>query len=187
MKNLIIIFFWTCAVSAYAQIPRPPREPSTTRHLKDMYAYINGKITANQYYLNEIRINPNKLVGKDEIPQSQSYFFYYNYDGENKPVLRLIASIYTKGKVETRTDLMYDQDGNLSYCIETQNDSTQKHREFHVFFEKELCINLIIDKEIIDQKDTKPYKTKIEEIQRLGKALRTKFKETTHNIITADY
>jgi hypothetical protein len=177
MKKLtcLCFCFWTF-FAVYAQgTKRPTREPSTTRYLKDLYQYVKDKVRRNQYYMNEYVINAQSLPWKDKTMKHQSFLFYYSYSGDKKPILRLAVCVQKQDKIEKRTEFMFDQDGNVSYCYEKQNDTNLAYRELQIFYEKGLCINLMVDKEILDIKDSAPYQTQIDNYKEVGKTTYSKF------------
>lgn len=178
MNKIFWLFFLCHTCLPYlSEAQKIPREPSTTRHLKDSYLYIKDKAKKNQYYLNEFMVNSNALFWNDNVIRQKSYLYYYTFLGDNTPFLRLAVVIEKTNDTEIRTEFMYDQDGNLGYCIEKQNDKNLAYREFHVFYEKELCINLMLDKDIIDPKDTPPHQSKIDNLKKVGKVVFKKFSQ----------
>lgn len=177
MKKLLcvsLLLVW--AMIGYAQeTKRPVREPSTTRYLKDLYQYVKDKARRNQYYMNEFSVNTHSLAWKDNKVKHKAYIFYYSFSGDNKPLLRLAVLVQKQDKTETRYEFMYDNEGNVAFCFEKQNDDAFPYRECQVFYEKGLCINLILDKEVIDQKATEPYQDKINHFKTIGKEVYNKF------------
>jgi hypothetical protein len=184
MKKLCcmgLLLVW--AMVGYAQkTQRPVREPSTTRYLKDLYQYVKDKARRNQYYMNEFSVNTHSLAWKDNKVKHKAYIFYYSFSGDNKPLLRLAVFIHKQDKIDTRYEFMYDNDGNVAFCLEKQNNETFPYRECQVFYEKGLCINLILDKEVIDQKATEPYQEKIDRFKSIGNSVYAQFFQDQESI-----
>ena len=153
------------------------REPSSTRYIKDFYEYVSGNIKRNQYYVNEIRLNSNRLLWSDNKIFHIIEKFHYSYGGDHVPSLRMITLSETDNKINYYYEFLYDTDGKLIYCFEKQNDTnTFTYREFKVYYEKSLCINLVLDKEIIDSNDIS-HNDKINRIYEEGTIMSIKFKE----------
>jgi|GEM_PF-2453580 len=176
-KLLFYLFFSSSllVLKGQAQITRPVREPSTTRNLKDTYLYVKEKVRRNQFYMNEFIVNTHSLTWRDKLLIHSTYIFYYSFLGDDTPLLRFAVLIKKEGEIKTHTEFMYDQDGHLGYCIENQNDTARAYKELHVFYEKERCINVIANKEVIHVKDTTPYQTHIARLQAVGKEVYKKF------------
>ncbi len=186
MKNLLLLLCICISYTSYAQVAKPIREPSTTRYLKDMYQYIKDKARRNQYYMNEFIINTNSFSAKKNALNHKAYFFYYGLAGDGSPLLRLITLVQKTEKTESRIDFMYDQDGNLGYSFEKLTGSSLSYKEIQVFYEKELCINLIVDQEVVHRRDTAPYQNKIDEFKKVGKEVYKKFFEDQEGIKASD-
>ncbi|MCU0447194.1 MAG: hypothetical protein MUE85_20045 [Microscillaceae bacterium] len=152
------------------------REPSTTRYIKDIYQYVQDKINRNQYYINESRVNTTNLpwLELSKFQSTQQYF--YSFVGDDTPVLRLVTIVAKVNDKNYYAEYLFDNDGKLIFCYEKQNDSaTYPYREFRAYFENGLCINLLLDKEIIEAKNTSPYRTRLEVFQSTGKFYAQKF------------
>jgi hypothetical protein len=152
------------------------REPSTTRYIKDIYQYVQEKINRNQYYINEFKVNTNNLPWLELSKYQSTQQYYYSFVGDDTPVLRLVTLVSRVNDKNYYTEYLYDNDGRLIFCYEKQNDqATFPYREFRAYFENGLCINLILDKEIIEAKNTSPYKTRLDSFQLSGKYFAQKF------------
>ncbi len=184
MKKLCWLLLLYLPTLLQAQTPKPkiPREPSTTRYLKDMYLYVKDKARKNQYYINEFSVNTHALLWKDNSTSQKSYIFYYSFLGDDTPLLRLAVLTEKQGDTEIRTEFLYDQDGNMGLCFEKQNLEKLAYREMTVFYEKDLCINLILDKEVIDPRNSKPHQAKVEKFKKLAKEVYQKFTQDQANL-----
>lgn len=153
------------------------REPSTTRYIKDIYQYVQEKISRNQYYLNEFKMNTANLPWVNNKPFQSTQQYHYSFVGDNSAVLRLVIVITKVAEKNYYTEYLYENSGKLVFCFEKQNDTeTHSYRELSAYFENNLCINLLIDKEIIDaKKGLGNHATKIKKLFESGKFYAERF------------
>jgi hypothetical protein len=174
--KLLIISLLGLAPQLLAQERGFVREPSTTRYIKDIYQYVQEKINRNQYYINEFKVNTHNLPWLELNKFQSTQQYYYSFVGDDTPVLRLVTLISKVNDKNYYTEYLYDNDGKLIFCYEKQNDHAAfPYREFRAYFENGLCINLLLDKEIIEAKNTSPYKTRLDSFQSRGRYFAQKF------------
>jgi hypothetical protein len=170
MKKLavgLLLFFTLLNTAAQETFVR---EPSATRYIKDLYQYVREKINRNQYYVNEFKINSSNLKWADEQHFQTFTRHFYSFVGDDSPVLRLVMLTTKVGDKHYYSEFAYDNDGSLVYAYEKQNDTlTYAYREIHVYLDRDLCLNLILDQEVIDVKNTAPYTDKIKILTNSGK------------------
>lgn len=176
IKNIFLFLFIFIHLNIAAQINRPKRQPSATRHIQDLYNYIKEKVKKNQYYENSVILNQNKFDWHDASKKQFKQSSFYSYVGE-LPVLRMYRTIETKNKISYEYQYIYDNDGKLIMLLEMQNDyEMQNYRELKAFFDKEKCINIIIDKEVLSAQNQE-YASKIKKIETEGIRLKEYFLE----------
>jgi hypothetical protein len=181
MKNLkhsltfCCIFFIFHCESLWAQ-KEYVREPSTTRYIKDIYQYVQEKIARNQYYINELKLNPSNLpwLASQNYQSTQQYF--YSFVGDDSPSLRLVTIVSKINQINYYYEYLYDNDGKMVFCYEKQSDTKAlPYRELKAYFHNNLCINLLLDQEIIEANKTAPYKARLDAILNEGKLYFQKF------------
>ncbi|NJO01167.1 MAG: hypothetical protein HC880_05220 [Bacteroidia bacterium] len=141
---------------------------STTKSIKDIYEYVKYKINRNSYYLNEFKINVGGLLWTNEKLYQNSQQYYYSFVGDDTPVLRMVIVNTKIAQVNYYEEYLYHNDGSLIFCYKKQKDSeTENARELKAYYEDNLCINLILNDEIIDAKDA-TYNDELDEIKDFG-------------------
>ncbi len=179
LKKIIILFsfiFMAFSVifSITAQNTRPKRQPSSTRNIQDLYNYIKEKTKKNQYYENSIVFNHHKFAWHDAKKKQYKQSSYYSYTSD-EPTLRMYKIIEMIDKIIYETEYLYDNDGKLILIFESQNDyETLKYREIKFFFEKEKCINIIVDKEVLSS-ENQEYSSKMNKLEEEAKRLKEYF------------
>lgn len=176
--HFILLLYAVFPILLYAQ--KSINESNSTRSIRDLYEYVQDKISRNQYYVNEYKINSSNLkwVDTEDFQLTQSY--YYSYSGDDQAALRYIVVESRKKKVSYLREFLYDMEGKLVLALEKQNDNGQlPYREITSFYEKGLCINLIVDKNLIDSKE-KGYDNKLKELLELGTYYAEKFLKLTN-------
>lgn len=171
---LFLILHSILYFNIFAQPIRPKRQPSSTRHIQDLCNYIKEKVKKNQYYENSIVLNQGKFQWSDASKKQFKQSSFYSYVG-NEPILRMFRTVETKERLIYEYEYVYDNDGKLIFILESQNDyENLKYRELKAFFEKEKCINVIVDKEILSS-DNQEYAPKITKIAEEGMRLKEYF------------
>lgn len=156
---------------------------SITRSIRDIYEYVSIKIQRNSYYLNEFIINSGTLSWINENNYKNVQRFYYSYIGDNTPVLRLVTVDLSQKEKKYYLEFLYNNRGELIFCREIQNDSQQySYRQLEAFFDKGLCINLFLDKKLIDAEDAQ-YNTKLGLINEQGVFYANRFNEDMNSVI----
>lgn len=180
IKRIFLFLFVLClyfVANLQAQELELARENSATRSIKDIYRYVKGKVFKQQYYLNEFKINSGNLLWANQQVFNSTHQYYYSFLGEATPILRMVTTVSKVADKHYYAEFLYGNQGELIYCYEKQNDREQNaFEELHAYFENGLCINLMIDKTIVDYKDT-GYNAKIEALQAAGKFYAQRFLE----------
>ncbi len=116
------------------------------RYIQDLYYYVQNKISKEQYYLNEYRLNSTgkKLPQKGEYKKLERYF--YSFSGKSQPTIRTINIKSEDGTQTQYQEFLYDLDGQLIFYYENQNDPQKKYRDLSVYFHKGEVIHIIQDK-----------------------------------------
>ena len=179
---ILILFIFFGITMAYSQ--EFVREPSKTRYIKDIYQYVQEKISRNQYYVNEFRMNVGNLLWSNSKAFQSTQQYHYSFVGDDSPVLRLVIVVSKVAGKNYYSEYLYDNNTKLVYAFEKQNDSeTYSYREIHAYFEEDLCINLLVDKEIIDaKKGLGQHTLKVNSFQEIGKFYSERFKEDMQEI-----
>ncbi|NJL13178.1 MAG: hypothetical protein HC913_09385, partial [Microscillaceae bacterium] len=152
MKNFFLFFlFFGLAFSSQGQTLA--QGPSSTRYIRDIYEYVQEKIHKQQYYINEFKVNANNLPWANQETFHRSQQYHYSFVGDDTPILRMVTVITKMAEKNYYTEYLFDNDGQLIFCFDKQNDVGQYNfRELHAYFEQGLCVNLMIDRNIIDAK-----------------------------------
>jgi hypothetical protein len=127
-------------------------------------------------------VNSAQIPWADAKPYHNVYRYYYSFVGDNSPSLRLITRLTKTAEINYYVEFLYDTDGKMIYFYEKQNDQSKfTYREFKAFFEKDLCVNIMVDKEVIDIKDQQ-YNPKVNGIKILGGQLVQRFMNDMQSI-----
>jgi hypothetical protein len=169
---ILLIFYHSIIV---AQTNKPPkREPSITRYIQDLYQYVKDKIRKNQYYENTLFLNRDNVEWSDKTQKKYIQSSHYSLI-DDKPILRMSRCFIYQNEIEYEYHFLYDNDEKIILIYERQNDTNKlNYRELKVFFEKEKCINIIVDKQVIPTED-KEYNQKITKLQIEGQKLKQYF------------
>ncbi|TAE75679.1 MAG: hypothetical protein EAZ85_01865 [Bacteroidetes bacterium] len=174
IQFLLFFIYLFLIFSATAQETRPKRQPSATRNIQDLYHYIKEKVKKNQYYENSIVLNQNKFEWNDAQKKQIKQSSHYSYMGDT-PTLRMCKVVEIKNKISYETEYLYDNDGKIILIFETQNDyEAVNYRELKFFFEKEKCINIMVNKEILPA-DNQEYSSKMKKMQEEATRLKQYF------------
>lgn len=94
------------------------------RYISDLYDYVKYKIEDNAYQT-LVMENTESTNGGREV-------FYYSFAGDDTPILRLIITKSTDGKLYK--EYLYDNDGNMIFYIEKGGSTA--YQQLKVYFEK---------------------------------------------------
>ena len=125
-------------------------QSNSVQKIDQMTGYVESKITDNEYYLNEYKINSKRYSLHQ--PGYFQYFERYYYTQDKRPnkdrsiLLKAVVTVREKEEVIYMRKFIYDDDSNLIYYIERKSRvSTAPDNEVRIYFDQEKLIKYMIN------------------------------------------
>ena len=143
---------------------------------RSVYRYVSEKVKRNQYFINELINNNNQFKWHDGSEKFSVATLFYNFAGDETPLLRLCIMKKQEGKAIIEREYLYDNDNQLIYAQEKQiNSEKYAYKNIQIYFDKSICINIITDLEIVDINNTNPYREHFNTLKTEGDGIANSF------------
>lgn len=138
--------------------------------------YLRVKETQAQekHYVCEFRYQPGTLKFPNVIEYQRQENFYYLIKENNQLQLEMAVLQIDSGKIHYDIELVYDTEGNLIFCQESQNNPTFRYNHIRIYFKEDKLLRLMEGNAIITS-SLVFHQEKIEFVQKTAKSLYKKF------------